>query len=543
MRAPARVRALPHARVDRPAWVYVLGGRAELVACCLVVAFAALPPVLLLGRALAGDLSSTGVYTGLSVDQLQYLAWVREAGDSLLISNLFRTDGSEAVFLHPVFLASGLLAKLGVPVPVAWALWLPVAAGVLLFGVLSFMRRLLPAGPRRSAALILAFFLAPPVQPLLDLLRPGNPLADLNLLRMTGMQLQAVSSLWGYVLRALAIALIPLVFLALERAFDDPGKRRRLVAAASAGAFALAWLHPWQGVVLGLVLAGLLLWFRSDRAKLLPLLAVGASAAPPLVYYLALSRLSDDWAIASTDPLPAFSATQWLLLAISLSPFLVLAAFGVRRPRHMQDVVLILWPLACAACMLMPAAGWEYGLASASIPLSVLMVRGWERLPLGAIRTRGLAGPLAIALIAFVTLPGAANLVRSFTDHVQSARFLYLSEPEERQALEFLREHPEPGGVVAAPHLGAVVPATTGRSVWTGHFAWSPDHVEREALLREMMDGRLARGATGELLAGSGAELFLADCRFPPARVKRALGPAVAPVRTFGCAGVYRISP
>jgi hypothetical protein len=541
MRAPARFRPIPHAPLARPAWIARIGARAELAVCCLVAAFAAIPPVLLIGRALVGDVTPTGVYTGLSFDQLQYLAWVREAGDGILISNLFTTDASSGVFLHPVFLASGLLSSLGVPVAVAWFVWVPVSVAALLVGVIAYMRRLFPSRSQRIAALVLALFLAPPIQPLLDLLGSGSP-NELNLLRLLGSQLQAVSGLWGYALNAIAIALLPLVFLALERALDEPERRRRLVAAASAGAFLMAWLHPWQGVTLGLVLAGLLVWMRFDRAKLIPLVAVGASAAVPLLYYFALSRLNVDWSTASTNRLPHPSLVEGVKVAVGLSPFILLAALGVRRPRNMQDMVLVLWPLACAACIFVPAAGWEYALAGASIPLSVLMVRGWQRLPLGAIRARGLARPLAIALIAFVAVPAAAYQVDSFVHGVRQAWFLHYSTPEEHRALEFLRTWPEPGGVVSTPQFGPVVPAATGRSVWSGHAVWTPGGGKREDLAWQMMGERLDRGEVRAVLAGSGAKFFLADCRFPPARVSDALGSAVTPLRTFGCAGVYRIA-
>jgi hypothetical protein len=153
---------------------------------------------------------------------------------------------------------------------------------------------------------------------------------------------------------------------------------------------------------------------------------------------------------------------------------------------------------------------------SRPVPLSRVARPAWSQV-LGA-RVELLP---CLLVVAFAALPPALLLAR-----------VWLGD----------ERHPEPGAVLATPTYGGVVPSATGRRVWAGHFAWTPDYLERQNLIRRMMHGHLSPREERAVLAGSGAEFFLADCRFPPDLVERELGQAVTPVRTFGCASVHRIA-
>ena len=102
-------------------------------------------------------------------DQMQYLAWVREAGDSLLISNTFDVAGSANDFLHPMFLLSGLVHRLtGLEVTASYLLWLPVALSLTIFaggGSGPGSSRPAGAGSQRSQ-LLSSGFPPPPRSPL-----------------------------------------------------------------------------------------------------------------------------------------------------------------------------------------------------------------------------------------------------------------------------------------------------------------------------------------------------------------------------------------
>src|SRR5258708_17197201 len=95
-----------------------------------------------------------------SADQLQYMAWIRDASAHVLASNLFQATADRHVFLQPMFTFSGILVRSGVPIQIAFLLWEPVAVVVLLIGVLAYARRLMisPFDQVMSAALGLFYF-------------------------------------------------------------------------------------------------------------------------------------------------------------------------------------------------------------------------------------------------------------------------------------------------------------------------------------------------------------------------------------------------
>ena len=114
------------------------------------------PVVWLLTRTHSGDLY-TGADGPFAGDALQYLSWIRESGNHVLVANRFDTAPAGHVFLHPMFLLSGLLWKAGLPLQVAYLLWKPVAIVGVVPASAAYARRLLPERTRDvPLALVLA---------------------------------------------------------------------------------------------------------------------------------------------------------------------------------------------------------------------------------------------------------------------------------------------------------------------------------------------------------------------------------------------------
>src|SRR5436305_9567679 len=67
-----------------------------------------------------------GVYI---VDQMQYLAWIREASTHVLAANMFVLRPTPADYFQPSVLISGALSALGLPLTLSLLLWKPVAVG------------------------------------------------------------------------------------------------------------------------------------------------------------------------------------------------------------------------------------------------------------------------------------------------------------------------------------------------------------------------------------------------------------------------------
>jgi hypothetical protein len=356
---------------------------AEAGALAILTAWAFAPLGLMLLHTLRGGDVIAASDSPFPADQLQYLAWVRDAGDGILADNDFDLAPSDRVFLHPMFLVSGLLWKLGLGLQAAYLAWKPVAVLVLFAGFALFVRRTLDGTGARAAALVLALFYIPASADLLDALGVGSSTALVQLSELLGEAFPA-GQLWGYLPTAIAVGAMPLYLLASERAVEVAASHRtRWLFAASALGVTAAWLHPWQGEVLVVVTLGLVAWARAAppvRVLLVPAVATML----PLAYYLALSRLDGAWEVAQRQQ-EVGHAPAWVVLAAIL-PLLPLAAAGMSRPPvDLIDRAIALWPAAALLTYVVlspsvPAHAFE----GISLPLAVLSVRGWRALRLPA---------------------------------------------------------------------------------------------------------------------------------------------------------------
>ena len=154
------------------------------------------------------------------------------------------------------------------------------------------------------------------------------------------------------------------------------------LAAAAAAALFASWLHPWQGITLVLIFAGLALVRRLRNWLALAVPAIGA--ALPLVYYYLLSHHDPAWQLAGHyEVIPRLSA---IVLLAGFGPLAVVAALGVRRPDGIIiEQALLLWVGACFVTYFVNDSFAPHALQGLSLPLAVLLVRGGQRLRLGPV--------------------------------------------------------------------------------------------------------------------------------------------------------------
>jgi hypothetical protein len=509
----------------------------EWAVLALLAAWGVFPVVLLLVHAVGAHARFTGAdgLIGadgvLGADQLQYLAWTREAGAHGLISDLFSLAPSGRVYLQPLFFVSGMLWRLGLSLPVAYLLWKPVATVVLFAASVAWARRMF--GERlgaRVAVVVLSLFLYAPVTELVTWAGTGSGSFRFEMYSL-GYELLAANKLWGYVPSALALALVPIALLALERALGRApaglwSARGPLVVASGASLLA-SWLHPWQGVTLLVIFAGLAVWQRLGGWRMLLFPAGGAVA--PLVYYFVLSRTDPAWRLASRYEVVA----RWpaVVLLAGLGPLLLIAAIGIRRPRGVIiERVLWLWIPACLITYFSVNSFAPHALQGISFPFAVLAVRGWQRLRLPAA-----LGALAIAAI---TLPGLAYDARKFVDVTRSSAPQYYLTSSDARALDWVAEKAPPGGVLAPTPFAAVVPSQTGRAVWVGHGDWSQDYSAQARATDSLFGGRMHPARARAFVLSTGATLLVSDCSHH-ANLSRTLRGVVRAVKRFGCARVY----
>jgi hypothetical protein len=529
-----RLRALSFRRTGRrPAPSHWLGSRRGLL---VVLAIWSLVPLTVLFVSFHGGLSigSGGrVFTGSDspdvLDSFQYLAWIRDGGGHALISNRFDLVHDPHLFLHPMYLVSGLAWKLGASAQLALVAWKPILVIVLFAGFAAYVRRLIaPDGWSRAAALFAALFFYTPAAALVGWLGLG----DANL--RFGLRTVAWEMFPGGYLSAhgaLVAGLMPLFLLGIER-LVDPARRaagrgaRWYGAATAAAGLLVSWLHPWQGITLLLLVVGVVAWARLwDRGRVLALPVVATVA--PLAYYFALSHTHSSWQTVSR---PNDFSHVGLWFALGLGPPLLVALVGVRgRDLDIQERLLRMWPVAALAVYFALNRSWFYhALVGLSLPLSILAVRGWSRFRVPA--------PVRVLVVAAFTVPGALLWVHDL-DRGAARNFVPRYEAD---ALAYVSSVRGPGGVLARDPLGGAVPALSDRQTWVGHPTWTPDWPGRSARANDLFTGRLDASAARAMVTETKARFVISDCR-AHVDMQPLLGPLLVSARRFGCAAVYEV--
>ena len=206
----------------------------------------------------------------LAADQLQYFAWIRDASHHLLIGNRFDLAPGDRAFLHPGFAISGGLHDLGLSVPLSYLLWKPVALALTFYGCLRYVRRLLPGRSQRHTALVLALFAVMPAScALVAWTGWGGKPRQYTFDFISG-EMWSGQYLWGYLMTAIAVFLMPLVLLALEKWWTADLAERpvRLLPWCCAGGLIVTWFQPWQGATLALIVVGVAAWrWRRDGER------------------------------------------------------------------------------------------------------------------------------------------------------------------------------------------------------------------------------------------------------------------------------------
>jgi hypothetical protein len=465
-----------------------------------------------------------GVYL---VDQMQYLAWIRDASHHLLASNLFVLRSTPADYFQPAVAISGGLSALGIAPWLSLLLWKPVAVISALFAIRSYVYRSL-AGlwPRRTALVLALFF--------------GSFTIIYGSFSVIGDLFPGFLS-WGYVFGLIALAALVGALLVYDRARAE----NRIGSVPGLLGAVASLLHPWHGELLIVVVIGAELMFWQGRRVTLRRLALPAVTVIltglPLLYYLLLGRTDLSWQLAREASRHAFPL--WSIV-LAIAPLLLPAMLAYReRPDTFLAAVTRSWPLAAFAVFLLSATGLSatplHAFQGITIPLSVLAVQGlqragWRRLP-----HRRLLGALVLAAFTIpATVDELDNARRLVTPSPENANFI---AHDERSALDYLETDPTPGGVLSRSYLGAVVPGKTGRRTLIGDCLWSePNCYQRGQAAQMLFDGTLPPSVARGFVRRTGARFVLADCQ-SRANLTRTLGPMILAVRRFGCASVYEL--
>jgi hypothetical protein len=344
--------------------------------------------------------------------------------------------------------------------------------------------------------------------------------------------------LWGYLMTALAVALMPLVLLGVERWRRE--RRTRTLVLSALGGLVVCWLQPWQGATLALIVA-LTELIAARRAHTRPsaaVFAVPAAIAVPSLYYWALSHWDAAWELAADSNAAGSQPTwswPWWAIALTLAPLALPAALAYReRVRDWQQVAVRVWPFAALIVYLLPFGTFPYhSFQGLAIPLSILAVQGvllvWPRPRLA----------IVIGALVVMTLPGIAHKLEVAVNSVHAAGDPYFVFPGEQAAMDVLERDPRPGGVLAPAYGGHMLPYKTGREVYVGALSWTPDWEQRVADTQRLFEGTPSGEWARRFVRGTGARFIFVDCRPGLRDLAPILRPLLEDVRRFDCATLY----
>jgi hypothetical protein len=501
----------------------------------------------------------TGTDGEYAVDQLQYLAWIRDTAAHGLVSNLFVLHPTPADYFQPAITISGGLTALGVAPWLSLLLWKPVAVVTFFLAVRAYVDRSLAGRwPRRTAVVLVLFFGS-----FSSVYGAFNVMGDLSMVFLT----------WGYVFGVMALAAM---VAALVTYGDARARGRRIWLPGLLGAVASA-LHPWNGeLLIALIVAAeavMLLgsWLGRERVarpdarrmrragreatrhrlvrplrgvsreQLVVLAVAVGGTALPLLYYAVLVKVDISWNLAQQASKHSF---PFWSLAIAIAPLLVPALVAYRRPpATFLAAATRAWPVAAFGVFVLSGTSLGatplHAFEGITIPLAVLAVEGiqmlgWRRLP-----RRMLIGTALVALFTIPAMYYEINEARiNAAPTPGGSNFITRGE---RDALDYLARNREAGGVLTNYYLGDAVPGFTGRRTYVGDCLWSePNCYGRAVNAGWLFGGNATPAHARSFVLSTGARFVLADC-MTTADMRNLLGPIVRSEHTFGCAAVYEV--
>ncbi len=436
-------------------------------AACLVVlagiSLVVLVPLSFQGRPLSGV---EGLFPP---DQFQYFAWIREAAHHGLIGNRFDLAPGERPFLHPGFGLSGLLHDVtGVSIPLAYQAWKPLAVGphVRSAACSTSAGSCPPAaagGPRSSLAL---FSVMPAVAVVAWTDWGGNP-RQYTFDFISG-EMWTGQYLWGYLMTAIAVFLMPLILLGIEswrsRWPRPPAlalrarHAGRVLAPAVAGGHARAHRRRGGGAPLAAHRASARRW-RCSRSRRPP-------RSRPSTTSCSRTRTRRGSSPRSrTRPAPRrVWSWPWWAIVLTVFPLALPAALAYRLPAPTwQDQAVRIWPLAALAVYLLPLGTFPYhAFQGLALPLSILAVAGATTV------IRAHRAGRSSRCWRCSPCRASSHKLELPRNNIRANVYAYYILHDEQRALDWLEDDPRPGGVLAAEYASNLVPYQTGRETYLG---------------------------------------------------------------------------
>ncbi|CAB4874750.1 unannotated protein [freshwater metagenome] len=499
---------------------------------------------------------SGGQWTGAigdPADSMQYLAWIREGAFHFLASDRFVVEQTPRDFFSPALLASSALFRLGVPIAWSFALWVPVALGLLMWAAWRLTAAVIPSTPGRLAAWAGGILYAFPATEIVihtpqiyDRLGPSGRLA--NALVPSDAWLPGL--LWGYPLGVVAVAILCAGVLVGGRAIRDGLPRPLLLCLVT---FGCSLMQPWQGAtLLGTLGLTWLIWRRRGSLSVSALQCawVAAAGVIPLVYYALLGTLDAAW-IWNGEQANLYFHFSWLIILFFI-PLVIVALPGWFRPlSDPVDLAVRIWPLIAGtqlAVILLTGLGnsASHAARGATIPLAILAVQGFRNQRSGLTRY---ATGLLVAAMLVAGIYSTQSLIRSGVGRVKTDPGAgYVMSRSQVRIIDYLRENREPGAVMAPQIFSALIAAHSDRNVWLGHYTWTEDYLSRASAAGWFYSpGQEPDARRAYLAVLSKVRFVVAPCEpaglVQPRVLVKQLKTVTVSVKWLGCDAVLTIRP
>ncbi len=466
-----------------------------LIAALSVVSF--LPHIAAYVHAPAGSNYIWSNYPGSSHDTNSYFTWIRQASDGDWLFNLkYTAEPTPRLVFHPLFLAMGLLVRIGIPLTAVWVAVQIASVATLVYSLRSFLARFFEDPLRRFFVMAIALisgglgFLTRTfqLQGSFDTLPVDMSMPETTLAR----------SIMTPFIFSFSIALMLCVF-ALLVSYDRTRRRRDLLL-ASLAALTLGVIHPYDIVIVAAVATPFLL-IRLKKDAVAPLVTLGIASGIPFVYYL-LVMTNRLYAAAGNAAMPSPAPLAYLLGFGLLLPFAVDGIVARLRSGALRDPAwLLAFIFLCAVPFLVyvPFSFQRKLIEGWIVPVSVFAAVGllalWDRIrTFEPFRSAPLKAVAIVALFAGLSLT-PLMLLRNDLRSFRGGGFPYYMSDEELSGMRWLAENTDRSAVVLSSiDYGNIVPRFSGNTVFIGHWAQTVDFDVKATMVNEfyadMMDRR-----------------------------------------------------
>jgi hypothetical protein len=232
-------------------------------------------------------------------------------------------------------------------------------------------------------------------------------------------------------------------------------------------------------------------------------------------------------------------------LVPALAPLLIVSALAYSRwPRRFVPVATRLWLPLTFVVFLTSASGFSatplHAFAGITIPVGILSVEGAIIVAGPMLRRRPLIGVL---MVATATIPATMAQLRVALIYAKptAANANFIAR-DDRRALDYLADDPEPGGVLSRTYLSLITPALTGRHSYLGSCYWSePSCPWRQQLIFNLFEGNGIpdRDLRSDILATHAKFVLQSTCALPGKDLDYLLAPIAREIHRFGCATLY----